>query len=107
MGPGVLDRALRRRCRGRAMGAAFMSPLNGGTIMFRAHKPVGERVLGAGKILWGATRVASGLATGFGVGLVGHVLYAHHLKGVAVRYGQMTATKGGNQVVEGFKELFE
>ena len=64
-----------------------------------------QELLAVGKIALGSVRIASGIATALGKGLLGTYCRNHHLTQVGIRIAQ-SSIKGGAQMIEdGWREL--
>jgi len=63
-----------------------------------------KRMLAAGKIAFGVARVAGGIATATGHGLLGGFMKSHHMTSQALRLGQMGVKAGMKTVDEGLDD---
>lgn len=64
-----------------------------------------KKALAAGKVALGVGRIASGIVTATGHGLVGGFLKSHHMTQAAVRLGKAGVEGGAKMVKEGMKEF--
>ena len=62
------------------------------------------KLIAAGKIALGSARIASGLVTATGHGLIGAACRNHHMMNLAVRIGVKSGIAGRNQLDEGLAE---
>ncbi|MBC8355121.1 MAG: hypothetical protein H8E66_24360 [Planctomycetes bacterium] len=65
----------------------------------------GRILIGGGKVLAGGCQVAMGVTTALGGGMLGTLLFAHGLRGVAVGYGGTKAQEGLDRAREGFQDI--
>jgi hypothetical protein len=63
-----------------------------------------KKLKAAGKVAWGAARIASGIATATGHGLLGAICRQHHVMHSALRYGQHSAESGLKTLKAGVAE---
>lgn len=66
-----------------------------------------NKMMAAGKMAFGLSRMASGIATAGGVGLIGAFLNAHHMKGAAMRLGVLSWQAGMKDLEKGWSEFKE
>ncbi len=66
---------------------------------------VKRKALAVGKIAFGAVRMAGGITTGFGGGLIGSVLHAHGLTGAASTLARKSIVAGMDMLEDGVDEL--
>ncbi|HVS70818.1 MAG TPA: hypothetical protein VHQ47_06160 [Phycisphaerae bacterium] len=64
-----------------------------------------RKLVATGKVVGGALRVASGVATGIGVGLVGRYLKVRHMQKPAGAIGWFSIAGGAKMLSSGWKEL--
>lgn len=58
-----------------------------------------------GKIVFGSAKMASGLATGAGKGLVGSYCKSHHLTSAGIQLARYSLQSGRKLIEEGWSEL--
>lgn len=63
-----------------------------------------KRAMAAAKVAAGAARIASGVVTATGHGLLGSYLKSHHMTHAAVRIGRMSVDGGLKTLKEGLED---
>ena len=66
-----------------------------------------DKVKAAGKMVFGAVRVVSGIATGTGHGLLGSALQSQHMMAHAAKIGSLGCKAGAEMFKEGLNEWKE
>lgn len=64
-----------------------------------------DKVEAAGKVAIGVARIASGVVTATGHGLIGGYCKSHHQMGLAARVAKSSIEGGSRMIKEGWKEL--
>ena len=66
-----------------------------------------RKLLATGKVIAGGARMVSGVATAFGIGVVGTFLKSRHMQTTALQLGRMSVEGGNKMVNSGLRELQE
>jgi len=64
-----------------------------------------RKLLAAGKVIGGTARIASGVATAFGVGLVGSFLKSHKMRTTAIQVARFSLEGGKKMLQNGLNEF--
>ena len=64
-----------------------------------------RKLLAAGKVIGGSARIVSGVATAFGVGLLGSFLRHHHMQRMAPQVARLSVEGGRKMLESGWAEL--
>jgi hypothetical protein len=64
-----------------------------------------RKIVAGGKVLLGAGRMVSGVATAFGVGILGSFLRHRHMQRAATHLGKMSLEAGSKMLKSGWSEL--
>ena len=64
-----------------------------------------DKMVAAGKVALGAARIASGIATATGHGLIGSYCKSHHQMGVAARLAKSSVEGGSEMIRDGWRDL--